>query len=97
MLVQGSPVPDSQPKSEVQLRVVKQGSQMPIGSCTTTLDVPAGSYVFALWAGQSPTPPNYMIESNRCAVVIFPDGTKTTDCPSSVPTGIKPPTNFRFP
>ena len=97
MLVQGTPVPASQPKSEVQLRVVKQGSQMPAGFCATTLDVGPGSYVFALWAGQSPTPPNYMIESNRCAAVVYSDQPFTTDCPGSVNSGIKPPVNFRFP
>ena len=94
MLVQGTPVPANQPKSDVQLRVVKQGAAMPAGSCSTTYDVPVGSYVFAIWGGQHPTT-GVMQETNRCAVVVYPDNPWTTDCPGSGGTRPKTPVNFK--
>ena len=90
MLVQGTPVPASQPKSEVRLSVVKI---MPAGSCSTTYTVPTGNYVFAIWGGQHPTT-GVMQETNRCRVTVFPEQPWTTDCPGTGGTRPKTPVNF---
>ena len=91
MLVQGTPVPASQPKSEVRLSVVKN---LPAG-CATTYTVPNGDYIFAIWAGQHPTT-GVMLESNRCRVTVYPDKPWTTDCPG-LGGNPKTPINFKVP
>ena len=85
-LAQGSPVPSSQPKAQVQLHIVKNTN----GSCQTTVDVGPGSYVFAIWFGQSPTT-GVLQESNRVGAVVSPTGVVTPDhgpLPSP-PTGLR--------
>lgn len=93
MVAQGTPVPANQPKASVQLRVVKQGAQMPAGQCSTQLDLQSGSYVLAVWGGQNPTT-GVMQETNRCSVVVSPSSTWTTDCPETVLH--TPPENLRI-
>lgn len=94
MVAQGTPLP-GQTKSQVMLRVVKQGSQMPAGQCSTQLDLPNGSYVLALWSGQSPTT-GIMQETNRCSVSVYPDKPWTTDCPDTITPVPSPPQNLRI-
>lgn len=97
MVAVGSPVPADQPKAEVWLKVVKQGAEMPAGSCQTSIDLAPGKWIVALWAGQSPTPPNAMVESNRCTAIVYPDTTPFfTDCPDTIAPGIAAPTNLRM-
>lgn len=91
-LMQGTPVPATEPKAQVRISFVKT---VPTTVCTTTVDLGPGSYVLALWFGQHPVT-SVMQESNRVGVIVKPDGTWTTDSPY-VPTTPPIPTNLRIP
>lgn len=93
-LVQGTPVPVTQPKSQVDLKYIKDT----VGTCTTTVSVDSGNYVFALSYGQQATavPAYSVVYSNRILVYVYSDGTVWSDSQATPPPVVSP-TNLRIP
>jgi len=93
LLMQGTPVPEPSAGYKEVLSVVKQ---LPEG-CSTTVEVPPGSYIFALQVQDVETG-ELGEESDRCSVVVNPDNeTINTNCPDEVPSSLPIPVFLRVP